>query len=73
MTTKFGSKYVGHTTPKWVLILQVILEYMFVTIAAGSLTVPDEWIWWKYVVALSGFLAGLWTKLKPYFGLVESE
>lgn len=73
MTTKFGKQYVGHQTPKWVLIFQVILEYTFVTISAGTLMVPDEWTWWKYVIAGSGFMAGLWTKLKPYFGLVESQ
>ncbi len=65
----FGKQYKDKPTPKWALILQDILDYTFVTIAAGTITVPEEWTWWKYVVAGSGFLAGLWNRLKPYFGI----
>lgn len=72
MATKFGKAYINNETPKWVLIFQAIFEYTFVTISAGTLMVPDEWTWWKYVVAGSGFIAGLWNKLKPYFGIEET-
>jgi hypothetical protein len=70
MATKFGKEYIKHPTPKFIIIIQIIIEYTFAGIATGSVIVPDEWTWWKYVVAVSGFLAGLMAKLKPYFGNV---
>lgn len=69
MAVKFGKQYVEKPTPKWAEILMVIFEYTFVSIAAGTMVVPDDITWWKYVVAGSGFMAGLWNKIKPYFGL----
>lgn len=70
---KIGAKYKNHPTPKWVIIFAAIFEYTFVSIAAGTMVVPDEWIWWKYIVAGSGFLAGLWNKVKPYIGIDEDN
>lgn len=67
--TKFGAQYKDHPTPKWVLIFQATLEYLFATIAAGTMMVPDNWLWWKFVVAAAGLMAGLMAKLKPYFGI----
>lgn len=67
--TKFGKRYKKHPTPKWVIVLAIIFEYTFATIAVGTVVVPDEWVWWKYVIAGSGFMTGLWNKLKPYFGV----
>ena len=66
---KFGRKYKNHPTPTWVVIIQIILEYCFYTLAAGTLVVPDQWTWWKYVISGSGFLLGLWKKLQPYWGI----
>lgn len=72
MKTKFGKKYYSHPTPKWALVLQEILEYAFTAIAAGTVAVPDEWVWWKYVVAGSGFIVGGWNKVKHYFAEEEN-
>lgn len=66
--TKFGSKYKNHPTPKWLLILATSFELLFTSIAAGTLGIPDNVLWWKYVVAVSGFMVLLIGRLKPYFG-----
>ena len=71
--TKFGRKYKFHPTPKWVLVLKVIFEWLLFTLAAGTLMVPDAWTWWKYVVSASGSLVVLWNNLKPYFGVGKEE
>lgn len=65
--TKFGKKYKNHPTPKWALILQELFEYGFGAIATGTILVPDEWVWWKYVIAISGIIVGAWNKVKHYF------